>query len=404
MNFSSFARTPMMGLVLSGGGARGAYQAGVLKATGEIAEGAGIEWPFQIMTGLSAGAINCGHLASSLTSLSQSTKQLAAIWSEISADKVFRTDPASLSVIGARWVTSLASGGFTLGKKPQSLVDTGPLRRLITHHLNPDNIDKNIGNGRLHAVCITATEYSTSRGVSFVHAKANATLWNRARCFSIAQRLRPEHVMASSAIPILFPAIKIGERFYGDGCLRNLTPLHPAIALGATKLFVIGVRREMQLNDIPNPEKEGASAGRILSVLLNAVLMDGLESDLDNLKSINQIVTEYKCEGCRYKKIPVLVIRPSRDLSELAMDFESSIPTFVRFLTLGLGPIQQTAEMISYLLFESEFCNALIELGYNDAMNQSHEISSFLSLKIQGEPDADILKPSPPYIFETQHD
>jgi NTE family protein len=124
--------------------------------------------------------------------------------------------------------------------------------------------------------------------------------------------------------------------------------------------------------------------------------MDGLEADLDNLKSINQIVTEYKCEGCRYKKIPVLVIRPSRDLSELAMDFESSIPTFVRYLTLGLGPIQQTAEMISYLLFESEFCNALIELGYNDAMNQSHEISSFLSLKIQGEPDADILKPSPP--------
>lgn len=365
-------------LVLSGGGSRGAYQAGALKAIGEIAAGAGIEWPFKIVTGLSAGALNCAHLVSGRGAIDSTADELAAIWSELTADKVFRTDTASISSIGARWLAGVASGGMARTRRPDSLVDTTPLRDLIASRLDANAIDQNITSGRLRAACVSATEYATSRGVSFVHGHRDIPLWRKVRAISLAQRFRAEHVMASSAIPLLFPAIKIGHRHYGDGCLRNLTPLLPAIELGATRLLVIGVRREAQVDEVPRPGSEGASAGRVLSVILNAVLMDGLESDIDYLAKINRIVREASGTGSRYREIPFLMIRPSKDIAAMAMDHAAEMPPLVRYFTRGLGPLSQSAEFISYLLFQPEFCRALIHLGYSDAMAQAREIEVFL--------------------------
>lgn len=373
-----------IGLVLSGGGSRGAYQAGVLKAAGEIAAGAGIEWPFQIITGLSAGALNCAHLSASVDDLEVASSGLSDVWAELTADRVFRTDAASFTSIGARWLAGVASGGFARSKKPDALVDTTPLRDLIASRLDPGIIDDNINKGRLYAACVSATEYATSRGVSFVHGHPEIHMWRKVRSIALAQRFRAEHIMASSAIPLLFPAIKIGQRHYGDGCLRNLTPLLPAIELGASRIFVISVRRETQLDEAPRPGCEGASAGRVLSVILNAVLMDGLESDLDYLTRINRIVNEVDSEESRYRQIPFLMIRPSKDIALIAMEHAKAMPPLVRFLTRGLGPLSQSAELISYLLFHPDFCRALINLGYSDGMAQAPQIEAFL--KSEGDP------------------
>jgi NTE family protein len=367
-----------IGIVLSGGGARGAYQAGVLKAIGQICQVRDLRWPFHILTGLSSGAINSTYLASSKSDFYETTNILSEIWSDISADDVFRTDPASLSLIGARWISAIATGGVALSKKPQSLVDTSPLRRLVTRYLDSEVIEKNIQSGKFDAVCVSATDYATSRGISFVQGKDPIPLWNGPRSYAVGQNLRVDHILASSAIPLLFPAVKIGNRHYGDGCLRNLTPLNPAIRLGADKIFIVGVRRELGNDEHVMPGKEGASAGRIFSVLLNAVLMDGLESDIDKLQSINHLIANYGCPLEEMREIPFFMLRPSKDIAEIAVEFALTIPPFVRYLTHGLGSFQQTAELISYLLFEPSFCSALIDLGYNDAMTEASKISKFL--------------------------
>ncbi len=377
MPSTSSSPTSAIGLVLSGGGARGAYQAGVLKAVGEICQIRNISWPFTVMTGLSAGAINITYLASSRTDLYKTTNLLAEIWSAICSSDVFRTDPASLSAIGSRWIASMMSGGWTLSSKPQSLVDTSPLRKLITRYLDTSGITENIKKGKFRAVSVSATDYATSRGVSFVQSGHDQTSWNKPRNYSVASSLGPDHVLASSAIPVLFPAVKIHGKFYGDGCLRNLNPLSPAIRLGAQKLFIIGVRQAPSEHD--GLAKDGATAGRILSVLLNAVLMDGLESDVDHLQTINQIVGSSDQKQGQPRFIPTFVMTPSKNIADLAVTFSDSISPFIHFLTRGLGPFEQTAEMISYLLFEPLFCSALIQLGHQDAMIRAREIADFLT-------------------------
>lgn len=366
-----------IGLVLSGGGARGAYQAGVLKAIGEMCRIQNQPWPFQIMTGLSAGAINCTYLASHSEDFYTASKDLSEIWAELRSDDIFRTDAASLSTIGARWISTVMTGGWAGSEKPQSLVDTSPLHQIITRYLKPDVVDQHITNKKFESLCISATEYSSSRCVSFVQTQNLSTLWNKSRGFAIHEKINPDHVLASSAIPLLFPAVRIGSRFYGDGCLRNITPLSPSIKLGSDKLLVIGVRHSSNGMEGPHGMSEGATAGRILSVLLNAVLMDGLESDLEFLKTINHLTPGNSSTTCDFRKIPVLVLRPSSDIAQIAIAYTNTISPFIRYLTRGLGPLRETAEMISYLLFERNFCRALLELGHSDALERATEIVDF---------------------------
>lgn len=377
---NQLADTPVVGLVLSGGGSRGAYQTGVIKATAEIAARMGQDWPFQIITGLSAGALNAVHLASTSKSLQDSASGLAEIWGQMTAEQVFRTDPASLTGIGARWVTGLASGGLARTKKPDALLDTEPLRGLVESRLRPDAIEENIVDGRLRAICISATEYASSRGVSFVQAAEDVPLWHKKRTRGERTIIQVDHIMASAAIPLLFPAIKIDSHYYGDGCLRNLTPLLPAVEMGAERLFVVGVRQDIPGDIAIQPSWDGASAGRVLSVLINAVLMDGLEADIDYLTRVNKVVSAMrgKSDTVVHRHIPFLLIQPSRDLAEVALEHADSMPVLVRYLTRGLGPLNQTAEFISYLLFDPGYCQALLNLGYNDAMARALEIEEFL--------------------------
>ena len=273
----------------------------------------------------------------------------------------------------------MITGGLTLTSKPQSLVDTTPLRKLISRYLKSDIITQNIKAGKFRAVSVSATEYASSLGVSFIQCQPGQTIWKTARNYAVPGTLSPDHVLASSAIPVLFPAVKIDQKFYGDGCLRNLNPLSPAIRLGAEKLFVIGVRHTPNANEPVRTGKEGASAGRILSALLNAVLMDGLESDLDHLQIINELVLNTATKDRRPRFVPAYVITPSQNIANLAFEFSDSISPLIRFLTMGLGPLEQTAEMISYLLFEPQFCTALIQLGHQDAMSKAEDITQFLT-------------------------
>jgi NTE family protein len=368
-----------IGLVLSGGGARGAYQAGVLKGIGEICSTYKISWPFPIMTGLSAGAINVSFLAASSTDFYEATSRLTSIWSSLRSDDVFRTDPASLSAIGGRWLTSILTGGRSLSEKPQSLVDTSPLRRLLSQHITEGAIEQNLTASKFESVCVSATEYATSRGVSFIQSRHAESAWDKPRSLGLSTTLSIDHVLASSAIPVLFPAININGAYYGDGCLRNLTPLSPAIRLGSEKILVIGVRHQPKNITSKPSVHNGASAGRVLSVLLNAVLMDGLESDLDNLNAINRLLSRCTEPEGKLRQIPVFMLRPSVDIAAITSNFTQVISPLVRYLTRGLGPYEESAEMISYLLFEPEFCQTLIEIGHSDAMHQAADIAEFLT-------------------------
>jgi len=367
-------------LALSGGGARGAYQAGVLKGIGKIVGGSGKKSPFPIIVGVSAGAVNASFIASYADHFKGAVSLLANLWSSIHTDDVFRTDVPSMSRIGIKWATGLVSGGVSSGLRVHSLVDTAPLRSLLEKHINLERLQKNIADRNMKAIAITATDYATSQAVTFMQGLPSISPWASSRRVGKVQNLTIDHVMASAAIPIVFPAVQIGERFYGDGCLRNMAPLSPAVHLGADKILVIGVRRDTPLEEAPREGSIGATAGRVISVLINSVMLDGTEVDLEYLGKINRLIgaAPVATSGRPLRKIDFLSIKPSKDIANIALEKADAMPRFLRFLVKGLGPEAETAELMSYLLFEPDYCNALLELGYNDAVSMANEITEFM--------------------------
>ena len=372
------------GLVLSGGGARGAYQAGVLKAVAQIAGQMGLKHPFPIITGVSAGAVNASYMGVHADHIKGAAHLLTSLWTSIHTQNVFRTDPISLSRIGLGWATRLVSGGVAQPAQIHSLLDTSPLRALLTKHLHLDKIQSNIDSGILRALAITATDYATSLGVTFVQGHPDTQPWQRSRRTGIKSDLSVEHVMASSAIPLLFPAVKLGERWYGDGCLRNMAPLSPAIRLGASKLLVVGVRRDDKTSDKPRPGSIGASAGRVLSILINSVMLDGTENDLESLARTNSLIERLgndetaTHDNRNLQKINFICVKPSVDLAEVALSHAKKLPPLLSWLVKGLGPVGETAELISYLLFEPPYCKELVALGMEDAMRARGNIETIL--------------------------
>ena len=285
-----------------------------------------------------------------------------------------------MSRIGVKWATGLISGGISSSLRVHSLVDTSPLRTLLEKHIKLDRIKRNIQEGKLKAVALTATDYATSLSVTFTQGDESTSPWKANRRIGVAANITIDHVMASSAIPLVFPAIKIGERFYGDGCLRNMAPLSPAIHLGVDKLLVIGVRRDTPQDEEPRPGSIGATAGRVISVLINSVMLDGTEIDLEYLEKINRLIgtNPVNSAGRQLRKIDVLSIKPTVDIAKLALEKSDSMPKFLRFLVKGLGPESETAELISYLLFEPEYCTELLNLGCKDAMANADKIAEFI--------------------------
>lgn len=373
----------MKALVLSGGGARGAYQVGVLQAVAEVARQKKMKTPFRIYTGVSAGAINAGYLAAGADDFSLATQKLADMWSHLTSEKVFRTDALSMGKIGLQWMGELSFGALRGATLSRSLLDTAPLGSLIRDNLEFTRIKKNIDSKILHAVAVTAMDYKTSNAITFVQGQPEILDWARSRRHSEKAVLKPEHIMASSSIPLLFPPIPVEDRWFGDGCVRNQTPLSPALHLGASKLFIIGVRKQTETEDERRARTsvQIPSIARVANVLLNSVMLDGIEIDVERLNRVNDFMKQVSSSDNRnlsFKRVDHLWVHPSEDIGVLASKMSSRLPRLIRYLLKGLGPLDDAAEVISYLLFEPEFLTKLIEIGYKDGMNQAQQIEYFL--------------------------
>ncbi len=367
--------TSKTGLVLTGGGARGAYQAGALRAATEIAAKIGIPQPFPIITGNSAGAINGAYLASYAKNMPAAAKRLELMWANLTCDYIFRADLFSLLKIGLLWAYELTTGSLSGRKKSRAFLNTEPLYELITRGISFSKIQRYIDDKLIHAFAITAVNYGSGASRTFFDGHTEVQEWVRTRRKGVRTRLTVDHIMASTAIPLLFPPVKVEENFYGDGSLRNYRPLSPAIHLGADKLFVVAVRRKER---DPIETHMSPTAGRILGVIFNAILLDAIDLDYETLSRVNQSL-EHSSPNDKQelRQLPICLIRPSQDLGYMAAEEAHHLPANIRYLLRGLGNIEEDADLVSYLLFEGPYTKRLIQLGYQDAWSQEDEIVEF---------------------------
>lgn len=396
----------MIGLVLTAGGARGAYQAGVLKRIGELRSMRGRPSPFQIVAGASAGAINGSMIAAASADFADSTQRLATLWSELQVQDVFRADPMSLGLNGLRLLQDLTLGGVIGGAGMQSLLDATPLRAFLAHHLPLDRINAALDAGHLYALAVTATSYHSGKSYTFVHGKPGHPLWAKSRRVTLPVEINLSHILASAAIPIVFQPVKVatdsGEFYFGDGGLRLVTPLSPAIRLGASKVLAIGIRCQQTADDLTVTELEGRQGERpvmsqpplsqICGVFMNAIFLDHLDADLDHLRRMNELIVAYQNSGAATPEVSVgakvrepmrviepLPINPSEDLAMVAKRSAHRMPRMVRFLLDGLGtPDAQSADLMSYLLFDYHYTRELVDIGYHDANKRIDAIEEFL--------------------------
>lgn len=364
-------------LVLSGGGARGAYQAGVLSGLAEEGLLQADAGGFDILVGSSAGAINAGLLAAYADDLESAAGRATELWGTVEAQRVFRTDMRSLGGIGLRWVRDLSFGGILRSTGARSLLDTAPLRELLSGEIPFERIDANIDSGRLGALAIPATDLYTADGVVFLHAPPEVPIWKRGRWSIEATRIRVDHLMASSAIPIFFPSIEIDGRHFGDGSVRNTAPLSPAINLGAERIVAIGVRQPASETGTMRRNKP-PSIAQVAGALLDAVMLDAIGVDVEHSGRVNTSVIAAPGEKA-FRWIDVLWLSPTRHFSDLAREFADRIPAIVRYLMRGLGTDDETSELASYLLFDPEFCGRLIEAGRTDVAERRDEIHRFFA-------------------------
>ena len=375
-----------LALVLTGGGARAAYQAGVLLGLARLAP----ELSLPILTGVSAGAINVVQLAAANGSFSERVAALDEAWLGVEVDSVFRTDARDLFGRGLRWVSRLASGGHPGPPAPRGLVDTRPLERYLQGLLGEEEngipgIRRNLDSGALRAVAITASSYGTGRSVTWVESCDTCPFlgWERAHRTGEAGRLRVAHVMASAALPIIFPAVQVGGQWFGDGGIRLTAPLSPAIHLGAQRILAVSTRYERTLREAAEPSVEGyPPVAQIAGVLLNALFLDLLDSDALTIKRVNDLVDripEADRQGLR--RIDCLLLRPSQDLGRLANAYEIRLPKAFRFLTRGLGTREMRSnDLLSLLMFQSDYIRELLALGERDVLARQQEIRLFLGL------------------------
>ena len=397
----------MLGLTLTAGGARGAYQAGVLKRIGEVPAFRGTTSPFAVVTGASAGAINGAAVAAGSADFQEATRRLARLWAQLRVDHVFRTDAWSLARGGLGLVRDMALGGLLGHTVTSAVFDTAPLREFLACHLQLDGIAESIRRGHLYAVAITATSYHSGRCFTFVQGRDGHPMWRKSRRVVLPVELSVDHVCASAAIPILFPPARVrsaaGDLYFGDGALRLVTPFSPAIRLGADRILAVGVRSQRAADTLSREElataEEAGAAGPVLpcpplaqvcGVFLNAIFLDHLDADLDHLRRMNELVPESRAPGTSASPPPTaasepmrivtpLVLSPSEDLALVARRFEYRMPRLVRYLIDGLGtPDAQSADLMSYLLFDGAYTRTLLDVGYRDASERIDEIEAFL--------------------------
>ena len=373
-----------LALVLSGGGARAAYQVGVLRALARECPQAVPD----ILTGVSAGGINAAFLATRQTPFDDKVEQLAQMWSGLRIDDVFRVDLRDLASRTLRWGGRLLSGGQS-PLPAKSFVDTVPLREMLARELQADGgllrgIPESLAHGWLRSFAITASSYTTGQSITWVQTRQDDLIpaWERPQRRSEICAIRVDHVMASAALPFFFPAIEVDGSWYGDGGIRLTAPLSPAIHLGAKKILAVSTRYASTTKEAGRPQIVGyPPPAQVAGVLFNAIFLDQLDGDALQLRQLNQLIdgqSEEQRNGLRH--IDLFVVRPSQDLGRLANEYEADLPRAFRFLTRGLGTREtRSNDMLSLVMFQPDSVQRLIAMGEADARARLPELKTFLS-------------------------
>lgn len=392
------ARAPFVtGLVLAGGGARAAYQAGVLKAVYQLFADSPQRYrgnPFDVICGTSAGAINATALACGAENPRRAIRRLLAIWEGLSTDQVYRVDSLGIMRTGARWLT-MVSFGWMLAKLtynwPGSLLDNAPLAELLRTYLDFDQLQANFDQGALRALAVTASGYSTGRHITFYQSLHEILPWRRSLRQAVRGCITPEHLLASSAIPFIFPArqLRIGEHYEwcGDGAMRQLAPISPAIHLGAQRILVVGGGRSHE-NPLSEQSANYPTLAQIGAHALSNIFLDSVSADVEQLERTNRVARLLAPEMRRHldiRPIDCLVLAPSHNLDEIAARHLTRLPASMRALLGGVGVSTaggrpRGAGLVSYLLFEQGYTRELIDLGWRDAMDRASEIQAFFAV------------------------
>lgn len=374
---------PRTAVVLSGGGARAAYEVGVLKALRELQPDPQYN-PFHLYCGISGGALNAAWLALAAENFAAGIDALETFWADLAVRDIYRAGPWGIAKSGSHWLAALAAGWIAGGTNPRALFDTAPLAHLLQQKLCFEHLEHAIANHAVHALSITCSGYASGECVTFFQARADQEPWQHPQRVGSHVALKPEHVLASMAIPFLFPAVKIHREYFGDGMMRELTPLSPAVQLGARRILIIGTGRMASKEGDRIQDKRYPTLATISGHVLSGIYIDSLSADLERMHRVNMLVKhipehERAKQGINLRPIDVLFIEPSERLDHLAYRYLARLPWATRLLVRGMGVDESSGgAFLSYLLFDAAYSRALIDLGYRDAMARRDEIVEFL--------------------------
>jgi NTE family protein len=364
---------------LSGGGARAAYQVGVLHAVAECAP----ELEIPIVTGVSAGAINSTFLAAHPGPFQRAAADLRIQWERLTPAQVYRVEPVRVGGAMARWVFNMLVRRRKAPPVLRGLMAMEPLRHFLGAYMDFGGIARNVRDGRVRAAAVSATCYNTGQTVTFVQGAQGLPLWQRYMRVAVAEPLRVDHLLASAAIPLVFPAVKLGGAFYGDGSVRQTAPLAPAIHLGAQRILAVAMRARTPGEACVPVAMDYPVAAEVFGLLFHSVFLDSLDADAERLARINELLRALppgQPTPAGIRPVELLLLRPSRDLGELARGCRAELPAAVEFLVRSIGGAQaKGSDFQSYLMFQSEYTGALMDLGYQDARAQAGEIERFLA-------------------------
>lgn len=382
------ARRPTIGLILTGGGARAAYQAGVLAGIARLLP-PGSPSPFRVICGTSAGALNASIIAQDAGHFALGVKRAVTAWATLHDSSVHRSDLASVARHVARWAWTAVAGDKR--GRPVSLLDNSPLRQLVPRLVDFSCVRAAIRSNHLDALSVTASSYRTGQSVSFYEGNERLQPWSSPRRRGERAILGPEHVLGSMAIPFMYPPERIGEDHFGDGAIQQLSPISPAIHLGAEKVLIIGVGRCSSASAILDTPEAYPSIGEISGHLFDSIFADTLESDLERIGQVNEMLALIPPKvreraGLQQRAVETLVVNPRQSLEELAANRVHRLPPALRLLLRAVGAMRDgRANVLSYVLTEEWYCRSLIRRGFRDAMAQRADIADFLEIPLRPE-------------------